>query len=66
MIHEDENNPFNSEAINFVSSKKIAIPIQSMIKGENSHKATKWNDMNYPVVSEVMTAPNQPKIQVPS
>ena len=54
-ILNEENNAAPSVP-SLVHHSKIALPIHSTMKTENTHRATKWSDVP-PVVNEVVSAP---------
>ena len=62
FILDDENNPGGTQST--LISSKVALPIQSVMKAENSLKPTKWTEAQS-VVNEVVAAvPAQPSFQV--
>lgn len=64
FILDDENSTGVTQST--LVSSKVALPIQSVMKAENSLKPTKWTEA-HAVVNEVVTPiPAQPSFQVPS
>ena len=62
FILDDENNTGGPQST--LINSKIALPIQSVIKAENTFKPTKWTEA-HSVVNEVVAAvPAQPSFQV--
>lgn len=64
FILDDENNPSHTQST--VVSSKIAIPIQSVMKVENSLKPTKWTEAHAVVNEIVPSVPSLPSFQVNS
>lgn len=62
FILDDENNPNGTQST--LVSSKIALPIQSVMKAENTVKATKWTEAHAVVNEVVAPVPAQPTFQV--
>ena len=61
-ILDDENNPGGTQST--LISSKIALPIQSVMKAENSLKPTKWTECQSGVNEVVAPFSAQPSFQV--
>lgn len=64
FILDDENNTGGTQST--LISSKVALPIQSVMKAENSLKATKWTEAHAVVNEVVAPIPTQPSFQVVS
>lgn len=64
FILDDENNPGGPQST--LISSKIALPIQSVMKAENSLKPAKWTEAHAVVNEVVAPVPAQPSFQVNS
>lgn len=62
FILDDENNTGGTQST--LISSKVALPIQSVMKAENSLKATKWTEAHAVVNEVVAPIPTQPSFQV--
>lgn len=62
FILDDENNLGGPQST--VINSKVALPIQSVMKAENSFKPTKWTEANGVVNEVVAPVPAQPTFQV--
>ena len=62
FILDDENNTGGSQST--LVSSKIALPIQSVMKAENSLKPTKWTEAHAVVNEVVAPVPAQPSFHV--